>query len=291
MTMPAYFRPVRLGEALEIRADRGVAVLAGGTDVYPARTARVGWGDLRHPDVLDISGLAELKGISESDGQLRFGALVTWSELARAALPPAFEGYKAAARQVGGLQVQNRGTLAGNVCTASPAGDGIPCLVALAAEIELSSVGRRRLVPITDFVDGYRHTVCRPDELVTAILVPKPGAAARGGFVKLGARRYLVISIVMAAGVVETDDEGMITNARIAVGACSPVARRLPELESALIGVPLADATAIVSQDHFAALQPIDDVRGSGVFRSAAVNYMVHDLLAGFGAESDRKAA
>ena len=114
-------------------------------------------------------------------------------------MPPAFAGYQAAAREIGGRQVQNRGTLVGNICTASPAGDGIPCLLTLDAEIELASLAGSRSVPIGDFVDGYRHTLRRPDEIVTAILIPKPKEGARGRFMKLGARRYLVISIVMAA--------------------------------------------------------------------------------------------
>jgi N-methylhydantoinase B len=290
MTSPAYFRPRTLDEALDIRAGRPVTILAGGTDVYPARTARIGWGVMRQGDVLDITAINELKGISETYDHIRFGALVTWSELVRAALPRAFDGYKAAAREVGGLQIQNRGTLVGNICTASPAGDGIPCLMTLDAEIEFASRRGRRVVPISQFIDGYRHIVCREDELVTAIKFPKPRPSARGGFVKLGARRYLVISIVMAAGVVDTDD-GMITKARLAVGACSPVAKRLRELEAALEGVPLAEAAGAVTQAHFAALQPIDDVRGSGRFRRAAAVQVVRDLLSGFGATPDRRAA
>ncbi len=108
----------------------------------------------------------------------------------------------------------------------------MPNLLALDAEVELASLRGTRVVPVEGFLDGYRHTACRPDEIVTALLIPKPSAAARGAFLKLGARRYLVISIVMAAAVVETDADGAIDHARLAVGACSPVARRLPALEA-----------------------------------------------------------
>ncbi|MFZ1104770.1 MAG: FAD binding domain-containing protein, partial [Hyphomicrobiaceae bacterium] len=220
--MSAYFRPSSLAEALAIRARQPVTVLAGGTDVYPARANRVGWGNMRRDDILDVSAIAELRGMAEEAGRFRLGALTTWTEMAHAQLPPAFAGYRKAARDIGGAQVQNRGTLVGNICTASPAGDGIPCLLTLDAEAELASArGGRRVVPIGQLIDGYRHTVCGPDELVTAILVPRPPDGARGDFVKLGARRYLVISIVMAAAVLAADAAGAITHARVAVGACS----------------------------------------------------------------------
>jgi len=289
--MAAYFRPSSLAEALGVRARQPVTVLAGGTDVYPARANRVGWGDMRRDDILDISAIAELRGIAEEQGRFRFGALTTWDEMRRATLPPVFAGYQMAARDVGGAQIQNRGTLVGNICTASPAGDGIPCLLSLDAEVELASARGRRIVPMSEFIDGYRRTVCAPDELVTAILVPKPPNGARGNFVKLGARRYLVISIVMAAAVLAADASGTVTHARVAVGACSAVAQRLPQLEQALFGRPLADAPDVVTAGHLALLSPIDDVRASGAFRAAAAVDVVHDLLAGIVREPCRSAA
>jgi N-methylhydantoinase B len=289
--MAAYFRPASLAEALAIRARQPVTVLAGGTDVYPARANRVGWGDMRRDDILDIGAIAELKGITEEPDRFRFGALTTWTEIRQAALPPAFAGYRKAACDVGGAQVQNRGTLVGNICTASPAGDGIPCLLSLDAEVELAGPGGRRVVPIAQFIDGYRHTVCAPDELVTAILVPRPAAGACGDFVKLGARRYLVISIVMAAAVLAADAAGTVTHARVAVGACSAVAQRLRELEQGLLGQPLAAAPDLVTAGHLASLSPIDDVRASGAYRTAAAVEVVRDLLAGIVREPRRSAA
>ncbi len=289
--MPAYFRPRTLEEALHIRASRPVTILAGGTDVYPARTARVGWGDLRHADILDVSAIDGLRGIETTATHYRFGSLVTWTALRRAALPAAFAGYRAAAAEIGGVQIQNRATLVGNICTASPAGDGIPCLLTLEAEIELASQSGCRVVPVSEFIDGYRHNICRPDEIVTAILIPKPSLRARGSFVKLGARRYLVISIAMAAGIVTVADNGTIEQARIAVGACTPIAQRLPVLEAALIGRMLSEAPEIVDQSHLVALTPIDDIRASGAFRRAAALQIVRDLLAGFSAGLRRSAA
>jgi len=289
--MPAYFRPGTLHEALAIAAERSVTVLAGGTDVYPAKASRTGWGNMRHPDVLDISAIKVLRGISEEGNHFRLGALTTWSELRRAALPPAFGGYQAAAREIGGVQVQNRGTLVGNVCTASPAGDGIPCLLALDAEVELASLSGLQRAPIERFISGYRTTARRPDEIVTALLIPRPESGSRGRFIKLGARRYLVISIVMAAAVLTVDSSGLVVAARVAVGACTPVAKRMRMLETTLIGRPVAAAPDLVLAGHVSELAPIDDIRASGPYRREAALALVRDLLAGFADKPAMRAA
>ena len=289
--MVAYHRPDTLEEALAIRAGGDVTVLAGGTDVYPAKAARAGWGDMRHKDVLDISKVPDLRGIAEAADHWRIGALTTWSDIVRAALPPLFDGLKRAARDVGGVQIQNRGTLAGNICTASPAGDGAPNLLALDAGIELASPQGRRVVAMDGFIDGYRRTQARADEIVTAIVVPKRGERARGHFLKLGARRYLVISIVMVAGAVETDAAGVIKAARLAVGACSAVPQRLRALETALAGTPIARAGDAVAAAHLDALAPIDDIRGSAAYRRAAALALTRDLLAAFADDGARRVA
>jgi xanthine dehydrogenase small subunit len=288
--MTRYYRPTTLAEALDIRASRNVTVLAGGTDIYPARAARAGWGDFTHPDILDISIVEDLERIDETPDSFRFGAMVTWSALDEIKLPPLFAGYKRAARAVGGLQVQNRGTLAGNICTASPAGDGIPNLLALDAQVELRSRdGGPRLVPMTQFITGYRKTVCRSDEIVTALIVPKL-PRGRGDFLKLGARSYLVISIVMAAGVIAVE-AGAIAEARIAVGACSAVPMRLPALEAALTGQLVGEADQVVEEAHLAPLAPIDDIRGTAAYRRASALAMLRELLGNLAAPPERKAA
>lgn len=288
--MVAYHRPRSLAEALDIRAAGDVMVLAGGTDVYPARTGRLAWGDPSHKPVLDITAVPGLKAIEETADAWRLGCLVTWTDLIRADLPPLFDGWRRAARAVGGVQVQNRGTLVGNVCTASPAGDGIPNLMALDAAVELTSRGGTRRVPIASFFTGYRATVCRPDEIVTALIVPKlPGA--RGHFRKLGARKYLVISIAMVSGVVVADAAGRIGTVRIAVGACSAVAQRLTALEAALVGAPLGEASRLVDARHLAALAPIDDIRATAPFRLSAALTLTRDLIADLAADRTRRAA
>lgn len=273
--MGAYLRPSRLEDALTALAWPHV-VLAGGTDFYPARVGRA-----IDEDVLDIGGIAVLRGISADAAGWRLGATTTWSELLETELPPLFDGLKQAAREVGGRQIQNAGTLAGNLCNASPAADGVPCLLALDAEIEIAGPAGRRLLPLRQFITGVRRTALAQDELVVAIHVPRPGHEARSAFLKLGTRRYLVISIAMAAANLEIAD-GRVASARIAVGACSPVAERLPNLEAALVGAPLdARLADRVEVAHLAPLSPIDDVRGSAAYRSDATVTVLRRLLRG----------
>ena len=274
--MGAYLRPHCLAEALTALA-RPHVVLAGGTDFYPARVGRA-IGE----DVLDIGGIAILRGISADRAGWRLGATTTWSELIESDLPPLFDGLKQAAREVGGRQIQNAGTLAGNLCNASPAADGVPCLLALDAEIEIAGPTGSRRLPLSQFITGVRRTGLAPRELVVAIHVPRPRHEARSAFLKLGTRRYLVISIAMAAATVEVAD-GRVASARIAIGACSPVAERLPGLEAALEGAPIDGRLAErVEAAHLAPLAPIDDVRGSAAYRSDAVVTVLRRLLEGF---------
>jgi CO/xanthine dehydrogenase FAD-binding subunit len=272
--VPSYRRPTALEDALAELSSHPHTVIAGGTDFYPARVGRA-----IDENVLDISGIPDLAAISSDEDGWRIPALATWTDLLAAPLPPLFDGLMRAARTVGGRQVQNRGTVCGNLCNASPAADGIPNLLALDAGVELASVGGIRRVPVADFVLGNRQTVRRSDELVTAVLVPRPADDAAGSFLKLGSRAYLVISIVMVAGVIERSGT-RIARARIAVGACSPVARRLPQLEAALEGQQGSrDLAALVASEHLAPLAPIDDVRAGAAYREAAALVLVRRLV------------
>jgi CO/xanthine dehydrogenase FAD-binding subunit len=279
--MGCYLRPTELSEALEALGDGPWALLAGGTDFYPARVGRA--PDERVLDISAIEGLRELR--PEGDHYL-IGALATWSDLIRAPLPLGFDGLKAAARQIGGPQIQNAATLCGNICNASPAADAVPPLLTLEATVEIASRGGRRSLPLADFIIGNRRTSLGADELVTGLRVPKPAPGARSAFLKLGARSYLVISIVMVAALVEPGDDGRVAGARLAVGACSPVALCLPELEAALAGRPLDDRLGeVVEPGHLAALTPIDDIRGGADYRLDAAATLLHRALSGLGAE------
>jgi CO/xanthine dehydrogenase FAD-binding subunit len=256
-----------------------LVVLAGGTDHYPARVGP--WNDLRpSEDILDISALGALRGIAATAEGWRIGALTTWTEVIRADLPPLFDGLKLAAREVGGPQVQNRGTVGGNLCNASPAADGIPPLLTLDASVELRSAQGVCALPLGDYILGNRRTARKADELLTAVIVPRPKGEARGDFLKLGARKYLVISIVMAAGAVERAADGTVASARIAVGACSAAAQRLEILERDLLGAKIdVGLAARVETRHLAALQPIDDVRASAEYRREAALALVRRLV------------
>jgi CO/xanthine dehydrogenase FAD-binding subunit len=265
----AYFRPAAVDEALQALAARPLTVLAGGTDHYPARVGRN-----PEEDILDLTALASLRGISRDGGGWRIGATTTWTDVLEAELPPLFDALKLAAREVGGVQIQNAATVAGNLCNASPAADGVPALLALDAEVELASARGRRSLSLSQFILGPRKTALARDEIVTAMRIPAPRHEARSHFLKLGARRYLVISIAMVAIVLETEGRS-IRAARIAVGACSPVACRLPLLEKELRGINLAEAPRSVRAEHLAALQPIDDVRGSAEYRLDAALVLV----------------
>jgi CO/xanthine dehydrogenase FAD-binding subunit len=153
-------------------------------------------------------------------------------------------------------------------------------LLALDAEVELLSTAGSRRVPLSNFIVGNRKTLRQADEILTAVIVPRSVDDAKSAFLKLGARRYLVISIAMIAAVIKSDERGQISDARVAVGSCSAVARRLPELERALTGVPVqAGIGALVLPEHLSPLAPIDDVRATAIYRKDAAMTLVARAL------------
>jgi CO/xanthine dehydrogenase FAD-binding subunit len=265
-----YFVPTTLQDAVDFLQQggkNGVEIVAGATDWFPARGER----PLCQP-ILDITKIAELQGIERTLQGWRFGAAVTWSDILTADLPNCFAGLKAAAREVGSVQIQNVATLAGNLCNASPAADGVPPLLTLDAAVEIASLSGVRSVPLTEFVLGVRQTALQPGEMVTAVTVPvlpMHVSEGVGCFIKIGARKYLVISITMVAALVAVAD-GKIAEARVAVGACSTVAQRVPMLEAALRGCTAAQAEAVICPAHLEALSPISDMRGSASYRADA---------------------
>jgi CO/xanthine dehydrogenase FAD-binding subunit len=276
----AYHRPAALAEALALLAQAPRRVLAGCTD------ALVGTPALPEGGILDITAIGALRGISVGPGHVRIGALATWSEIAAAGLPGEWAALQAAARQIGGVQIQNAGTLAGNLCNASPAADGVPCLLILDAAVELQSAAGRRLVPLAQFITGPRRTALAPGELLTAILVPRLDRPAASTFLKLGARAYQVISIVMVAASLAADDTGAVAEARIAVGSCSAVAQRLPALEARLKGRPLAELAAgiAVTPADLQPLKPISDIRATAAYRVDAAATLISRALAALAA-------
>ena len=275
--MIRYAKPRTLDEALALLGETRWRILAGGTDFYPALGNRP-----LSENVLDINGLAELRGVSETASHVIVGARTTWTELIRHPLPPAFDALKQAAREVGSTQIQNMASVAGNLCNASPAADGVPALLVLDAEVELTSLGGKRVLPLSQFILGNRRTAIQPGEIVTAVRIPNTSIAGWSSFQKLGARRYLVISIAMAAARVTLGDDGRVETAAVAVGSCSAVAQRLSKLEAALAGLrPGLKIAEAVASAGFEELSPIDDVRGSAQYRRAAAREIVQRALAG----------
>ena len=264
-------QPQTLTEALRLMALGAGLPLAGGTDVYPAHVGR----SLPAP-LIDLTRIRTLRGIrAEPDGWW-FGATTTWAEVLRAELPACFDALKQAAREIGGEQIQNTGTLGGNLCNASPAADGTPVWLALDAQVVLQSASGARRLAVADFALGNRRTARAPNELLTGIVVPHRSAQARSVFTKLGSRRYLVISITMVALVLEVDASGRVISAGVAVGSCSACAKRLPALERRLLGMPLADVAQLsISAADLAALTPIDDVRASATYRLDATQTLL----------------
>ena len=272
--MNAYARPTSLDAALALLGEGPRQILAGGTDLYPAAGQR-----LAGP-VLDLAGIADLRGISLSQqGGLRIGACTPWTEIAETALPPACRALQQAARQVGGRQIQNLGTLGGNLCNASPAADGVPPLLALEAMVELAGPSGRRDLPLADFIVGPRQTARSAQELLIAIRIPPEGLRGTSAFLKLGARAYLVISIAMVAvRVVMQGDR--IGSASLAVGACAATARRLPGVEAAIAGMSVEQAAAEVTEALVSpGLSPIDDVRASAAYRQRAAAELLRRAL------------
>lgn len=259
----SYHTPTSLSDALAILEESECQIIAGCTDFFPSHKEGT-----HHPSFLDVSDVEELRGISKQESGWRLGAAVTWTEIASSSLPPAFDGLKQAALEVGSVQIQNRGTVAGNLCNASPAADGVPPLLTLDAKVEVSSRHGQRVVPLQNFITGVRQVDLRPDELVSGIIIPGVSTAARGAFLKLGSRKHLVISIAMVAAVVAAP-RGRIESAKVSVGSCSAVAQRLPDLEKRLIGLTASDLSAEVfsKPEDYAVLTPIADVRGTSEYR------------------------
>ena len=272
---PRFERPASVAQATGLLAARPWAVLAGGTDLYPAHVGRT----IALP-LLDIGGIAELRGIRRDGAGWTIGATTTWSDVARADLPPLFDALRSAAREVGGVQIQNTGTVAGNLCNASPAADGTPVLLAMGARVVLQSARGVRELAVDEFVLGNRRTARADDELVVAVRIPARSERARSAFAKLGGRRYLTIAVTAVAVVVDTGADATVSAVGIAVGSCAPAARRLSALEARLVGARIdGDLAATVEDQDLAPLAPIDDVRGSAAYRIDATRTLLGRAL------------
>jgi CO/xanthine dehydrogenase FAD-binding subunit len=252
-------RPRSLKAALAmLAASPRLTPIAGCTDVYVG----LHFGTLKDQRFIDLWGIDALRGISVDDGVVRIGALTTYTELiASAAIRQRLPMLAAAAREVGGAQIQNRGTLGGNVANASPAGDTLPVLAAAKARVVLRSARGERAVPFESFYTGYRASVRRPDELITAIDVP--AVDGRQWWRKVGTRRAQAISKVMIAGVRGESNGG--AEVRIAFGSVGPTVVLAKKAASILQhGGSVPDAQAALLTE----IAPIDDIRSTREYRA-----------------------
>ncbi len=274
---PPVLSPRSLEEALGLlAAGNGLRPMAGGTDLMVQITGELGPLPER---VLDIWHLDELRGISLGDGHLRVGALATYSEIrASELIATHLPALAECAATIGAAQIQNRGTIGGNVVNASPAGDTLPVLLATDAEIVLRSAGRERAVPAAEFWPSYRVTARSPDELVTAIRIPLP-AGRQVRFRKVGTRRAQAISKVVMA-LAWREDGGVWRDVRLAVGSVAPTPIWVFDTERVLEGAAPRESTA----DHATAIiagevHPIDDVRSTADYRRVVTARVLHRML------------
>ncbi len=275
MPKDLYFRPKHLQDALRIRSEHSgaICIAAGCTDLLPATERKRLTGS-----VLDVTGMAELRGITYQADGLRIGAATSWREIFDADLPPACRALQMAAGQVGARQIQNQGTIGGNLCNASPAADGVPALLCLQAQVELQSRQGRRVIALEDFLQGVRKTDLQDDEIMTAVVIPSSALTGISTFSKLGARSYLVISIVMVAARLRIEN-GVICDAALSIGACSAVATRLPAVETALLGQP-PDPACVTKELIEQSISPIADIRADEAYRADAALEITRQVVA-----------
>ena len=267
--------PRSLGDALKMLRDEGPLVpMAGCTDLYVA----LNFGTLRPTRFLNLWKLDALRGIEARGRTVRIGALTTYTDLITSGLiRRRLPMLAAAAREIGGMQIQNRGTLGGNVANASPAGDTLPVLLAADAVVVLRSAAGTRRVPMTSFHTGYRQTAARPDELIVSFEIPD--VRGRQWFRKVGTRAAQAIAKIVVAGV--WDMARTSVRPRLAMGSVAPIPLRLSETERALGGgVTLAEAQAILQGE----ISPIDDLRSTEEYRRQVAS----NLLGQFCAETRR---
>jgi CO/xanthine dehydrogenase FAD-binding subunit len=256
-------------EALALKAEHPDALpIAGGTDVM----VELNFDRVRPQAMLDLTRVAELREWGAENGRLRVGAGVSYTRIIDE-LGDRLPSLAVASRTVGSPQIRNRGTVGGNLGTASPAGDALPPLYVADAEVELASVDGTRRVPIGEFVTGPKRTCAREDELIAAFVVP--AAAGAQQFAKIGTRNAMVIAVCSVALAIWPERRAV----EVCLGSAGPTPLRAPEAEEFIAGAidwdslaPIADSQLVrFGELVAAAAQPIDDVRGSAAYRRHAL--------------------
>lgn len=278
--VPTYslISPSNLGEALDVLAqDSGSwKPFAGGTDLMVLLEA----GRLPHKNYVNIWNLKELRGIEVTDSQVTIGALTTYTEVQNhPVLQQEFPMLCQAAKETGGIAIQNRGTLGGNIVNASPAADSPPALLAYDAELELVSKAGARRIPYSGFHQGYKQMDIRPDELLRAITLPRTTKGLTHYYRKVGTRKAQAISKVCFAAVAGVKG-GNIDHVRIALGSVAPIPFRCFNTENVVNGQPLTDQTiAAATQSLATEISPIDDIRSTKDYRLQVSLNLLEDFL------------
>jgi len=268
--------PRALPEALDLLAQEGSTPLAGATDLFVLMNA----GHLKPTRFVSLHGVPELSEAARWDGdRYVMSALTSYTEARHdARVLSELPLLALAAREVGALQIQNRGTWAGNIANASPAADGVPALLAYDATVQLSSTRGVREVALRDYFTGYKTSLKAPDELITRISVPAPPRGARHYWRKVGTRKLQAISKVVAAGVLVLEG-GVVTQARLSLGSVAPIPLRARHVEEAVIGKTPVDAVepALAALDFD--IKPIDDIRSTSDYRMRVSRNLVRAWL------------
>ena len=278
--IPSYqlVSPQSLEAALDLLApnDGAWKPFAGGTDLMVLLEA----GKLPHQNYVNIWDLKELRGIKTQDSRVTLGALTTYTEVrSDPVLRAEFPMICQAAKETGGIAIQNRGTLGGNVVNASPAADSPPALLVYDAELELISKSGSRTVPYAKFHRGYKQMDLRADELLFAIHLPRPTTQRIHYYRKVGTRKAQAISKVCFAGLAEVSGHA-ITDIRIALGSVAPIPIRCERTEAALRNQPLAnDLIESAAATLAAEIAPIDDIRSTRDYRVRVSLNLLRDFL------------
>ena len=274
--MSMFFQPLTVEEALVCLAKENTMACAGGTNLYVDRKH----GKFLDKDYVSLDKLQELKQVVEQEDGWHIGSMVNFATAEKLTIPGA-ECFIDAASQVGAPQIRNRGTVGGNIISASPAADSVPALMALDAKVVLKSVAGERMVALAEFMKGPGRTDLQPGELMTEVIIPK--GTGTSVFSKAGKRNALAIAICNQAVYMETAGN-KITEIRIAMGSVAPTAVRAYNTEALLKGI---DKTALENSEFKKALKdallkdicPIDDVRATKEYRqSVAFRMLVHHV-------------
>ncbi len=271
--------PRDLADALELLSNEpGVwRPFAGGTDLMVLFEA----GLLAHKKFVNLWNLKDLKGIVETPEEITLGGLTTYTEVQQSpVLQEEFPLLCHAARETGGIAIQNRGTLAGNIANASPAGDSPPALLVYDAQLELVSVQGARWISYADFHTGYKQTILRAEEIISRIRLPRETSGWRQYYRKVGTRKAQAISKVCFAGMLRM--EGMlIGDVRVALGSVAPVPLRCRQTENILRGKEIDGASVSAAQSELMKeIVPIDDIRSTASYRlQVAANLLKEFLL------------